>query len=327
MKHPRALIVAAATGALLLLGAAPASAAGATIDPGDSLYAINCDADAYNDWQLMSVAPETAVSTPIGSGAGSVSDEFYACAAQPAYNQADGKSYYIQHEYEFGDEGARSYLATIDVATGVSTRIAAFNYWDGETQYFPMVTALAIDKDGTAWTISEDDGDPFSLLDLETGELTLLGDGLCCTWALAIHPVTGDLYGIDDDNQVFIVSKADGDFDHLADVVLPEGNTIYSLQIDESGRFWVEVDQPMVEAPAEAHLWSFTLDTAETPVHSGIFDDDPYYTAALLLIPGVPALANTGATVGGLPAVAGLLMLLGTAVVVTAAIRRRSAAA
>ena len=40
-------------GALVLLGAAPASAAGASLDPGDSLYALNCDVELYNDWQLM----------------------------------------------------------------------------------------------------------------------------------------------------------------------------------------------------------------------------------------------------------------------------------
>lgn len=326
MKPARVILAAAAVGALTLLGAAPASAAGATIDPGDSLYSINCDTEAYNDWQLMSVDPSTAVSTPIGDGAGGVNDSYYACAGQPAYNPATGKSYYIQNEYT---DGTRTFLAGIDVTTGVSTRIGEFFRWNNEFPEYPRVTALAIDKAGNAFAILEALGEfgRFASVDLETGELTILGsEGLCCTWALAVHPVTDVLYGIDDWNGLFSVDKASGHFEFVGTVNVPDG-AIYSLQIDEGGRFWVMAESwNYDEEQYEAHLWSSTLTTLDAPVHSGEFVDDPYYTEALLLIPG-KGLAATGATVGALPIAAGMLLLLGTAVVATVAIRRRTTTA
>ena len=55
-----------------------------------------------------------------------------------------------------------------------------------------------------------------------------------------------------------------------------ESMRTYSLQIDGGGQFWIEVDDP--GEPYYATLWSFTLPTFATPVYSGIFEDDPYYT-------------------------------------------------
>ncbi|HQA23364.1 MAG TPA: hypothetical protein PKW13_06555, partial [Rhodoglobus sp.] len=83
MKILSAALATAGAFALALAGAAPAMAAGRDIDPGDSMYTISCDAlvDIYNDWQLMSVAPTTAVSTPIGDGTGN--QDLDSCADQP----------------------------------------------------------------------------------------------------------------------------------------------------------------------------------------------------------------------------------------------------
>ncbi len=53
MRIQSIALTATAIGALLLVGAAPANAAGNQIDPGDSLYALNCDDNVYNDWQLL----------------------------------------------------------------------------------------------------------------------------------------------------------------------------------------------------------------------------------------------------------------------------------
>ncbi len=108
---------------------------------------------------------------------------------------------------------------------------------------------------------------------------------------------------------------ATGDNEYLGEVGVDweESSTaVYSLQIDGGGRFWVmATDLPQQgEAPGgDAHLWSFTLDTADEPVYSGIFDDAPYYTQALLIIPGDPVLPATGAGTGIAPIAAGVLLL------------------
>ncbi len=310
-------IVLATIGAasIALVGAAPAMAAGNAVDPGDSLYAVNCD-PAYNDWQLLSVESTTAASTPIGNGDGSVSESYNACAGQPAYNPATGESFYIQWEY--GD-GTGNYLASVDVATGASTRIGEFYYWNIEFPSYPSVESMAIGADGSAFVIAEDD---LWSVDLTTAELTYVGGSLCCTYAFANDPVTGNYYAIDDENEIFLVDTTDGSFTSLGDVVTP--GTVYSLQFDKAGTFWVEVDE---DTDGGAGLWSFTLATKATPVYSGSFIDDPFYTEAILIIPGQPvALASTGADLAAAPYLAGGAVLIALAGVTLLVIRRRHAA-
>lgn len=189
------------------------------------------------------------------------------------------------------------------------------------------MTALAIDKAGDAYAIleAEEGLGPFASVDLETGELTILGYGLLSTWALAFDPVTDVVYGIDEDNLLFTVDREDGYYEYVGAIAVPDGDTIYSLQIDEGGRFWILASHETVERWV-TQLSSFTLDTLSAPVLSGDTVDDPYYTYALLLIPGKPVLPATGPATGLLPAVAALLVLVGAAVVATAAVRRRASA-
>lgn len=271
----------------------------------------------------MSVDPATAVSTPIGNGSGEVG-VLGACAAQPAHNPVTGTSYYIQSRYD-GGVWEDTHLAIIDVSTGISTTVGRF-FLDPDKPIYPRVTALAIDLDGTAYAIAAyADERVLARVDLATAELTVIGDSVYL-WALAIHPVTGELYGVDEANSLFRLSKAAGPNELLGEVQINEDNTTFSLQIDGGGRFWIAATQP-AEPIWEMHLWSFTLDTLATPVDSGAFTDDPYWTVALLLIPGdppQPVLPVTGASEGVLPAVAGALVLLGAATVATAGIRRRA---
>ena len=125
MRIQSIALTATAIGALLLVGAAPANAAGNQIDPGDSLYALNCDDNVYNDWQLLGVDASTAASVLIGDGTGGVDEDLDACAGQGAYDVTTGTSYYIQ--WYSDDEDNRQYgLATIDVATGESVTIGEF---------------------------------------------------------------------------------------------------------------------------------------------------------------------------------------------------------
>ena len=123
MKVLSATLTAAAAAALVFTGTASAQAAGASIDPGDSLYSVTCFGSDYNDWQILSVEPATALSAKIGDGTGAYTNT--ACAGQPAHNAVTGKSYYIQWDYQ--EEGYTSSLASVDVSTGASATIGEFN--------------------------------------------------------------------------------------------------------------------------------------------------------------------------------------------------------
>lgn len=313
MKILPAALTTAAVGALLMVGAAPAAAAGNQIDEGDKLYSINCDDEVYNDWQLLSVDPPTAVSTTIGDGDGGVSEDYFACAYQPAYNPATGVSYYIQRQIS---DGSEYLLATIDVTTGVSTTIGEFYYWNNEFQQYPSVDSMAIGLDGSAYAIAE--GYLWSI-DLNDGELTRIGFSLVSTYAFSVDPVSGEFYAIDTANQVFNVDITTGSYTFLG-VVSVGREIIFSLQIDGASRFWIMAEEEL-DGSDLAHLWSFDLPTYTTPVYSGIFDDDPYFTEALLLIPA-KVLPATGPAESGAAAVAGLALLsLGGALIVTRRIR------
>lgn len=296
MKFAAAVLSGASIVALSLAVATPAYAAGNAIDPGDSLYAINCDEEMYNDWQFFSVDSTTAVSTPIGTGEETGPEESSGCAGQPAYNPATGKSYYIQWTQESVD------LASIDVTTGVSTTIGGFYYDNGEFPEYVEADALAIGADGAAYVLAE--GTLWSV-NLDTAWVTPIGETEPNIYAFAYDSVTSKFYGITYLNAIYEIDVTDGTATYIDDVVGPDPNPealfrIYSLQFDEAGTFWVEIDT-YVDEEFVATLWSFTLATVDAPVYSGIFTDDPFYTEALLIIPGdpavEPALAATGADV------------------------------
>jgi len=292
LKLASVVLSGASIVALSLLAASPASAAGNAIDPGDSLYAINCDS-SYNDFQLFSVDSTTAFSTPIGEGTGEVANS---CAGQPAYDATTGQSYYIDWAY---GEGEHASLATINVTTGESTVIDGFYYNNGEFPEYIWADALAIGADGAAYILADN---AIWSVDLDSAFVEPIAETIDA-YAFAYDAVTGKFYAVDPGNDIFEINVETGEVTDLGSVVFPdESYRTYSLQFDEAGTFWVEVDTYNEEDNLLATLWSFTLTTIETPVFSGIFTDDPFYTEAILIIPGdapvapaEPALAATGA--------------------------------
>ena len=323
MRLLRAAIAAiGAIGAvvLALVGASPAFADGRDVDPGDSMYTFSCDPD-YHPWQFFSVAPTTAFSTKVGSG--DATSEF-GCAGQPAYNAHNGKSYYIQITFD----GVASHwaLAEIDVTTGVSTTVGEFA-WDDDGPQPARIEAIAIAPDGTAYALGSG---VLYTLDLDTAEVEAI-DECIIAFAFASDPVSGEFYAVDRDGQVYRfndisegcalttigqLTHADLDLDDIA----PEEDLrgVFALQIDGGGTFWIDV----ATREGLTQLWSFTPTTLDSPVLSGLFTDDPFYTQALLIIPG-SALAATGAGLGFVPYAAGaavLLLIAGGAVLMT---RRR----
>ncbi|MEQ1735307.1 MAG: LPXTG cell wall anchor domain-containing protein [Rhodoglobus sp.] len=315
MKLLSAAIAAVGVAALVLVGATPAMAAGNTIDPGDSMYVIDCDVD-YPDFQLLSVVSSTAVSTPIGTGEGDDDDP---CAAQPAHNPATGVSYYVRW---FMDDDTE--LGIINVATGVSTVVAAFWELDGEFPITIDVDSIAIGGDGSAYAIAS--GTLYSL-NLATAELTEIGSmsdtGL---YAFAWDSVTDKFYAISYDNNVYEVDVSDGTLAGLGSLSFVSASDYeytYSLQFDQAGTAWIEVDNSF---PGGAGLWSLKLSDLAGTVYSGNFTDDAFYTEALLIIPGKPALANTGVDSSVAPLFAGGAALLALAGATLLVVRRRRSA-
>lgn len=315
MKFLPAALVGASLVTVSLLAASPAVAAGNAVDPGDSMYSISCDSD-LTGYQLFSVESTTAASTPIGTGSLS---EGYPCAGQPAYNPATGVSYYIQ----WGEEPET--LASIDVTTGVSTTIGGFYYDNGEFPEYIDPDAIAIGADGTAYLLGNN---TLWSLNLATAWVEPIGESVQA-YAFAADPATGKFYAIESGNEIWEIDVTTGAATSLGTITFPnESYRTYSLQFDEAGTFWVEVDY-YDEGLEEywASLWSFTLPTIATPVLSGTFtlDGAPYYHEALLIIPGTPevVLADTGVDASALPFVAGIAGLLVAAGITTTIIARR----
>jgi len=314
MKSLSAALAGVSLVALSVFAATPALAAGNAVDPGDAMYAINCDS-VYNDWQLFGVDSTTAFSTAIGTGTGVYTGT---CAGQPAYNPATGVSYYIQW-FDESDE-----LASIDVATGVSTTIGEFVWENGEFPQTVQADAMAIAADGTAYLLGE--GELWAL-DLSDGSIEPIGESLIDTYALAVDPVTGTLYGITSNNDIYEIDPATGAVSLVDTIAFPsKGHYVYSLQFDQAGTFWIEADE--VGESYVANLWSFTLATVDAPVLSGAFTDGPFYTEALLIIPATPkvVLADTGVDSSGVPLVAGIAGMVVLAGAAAMIVRRRRTA-
>lgn len=318
MKKLSVVLAAACAAALVMIGAAPAVAAGNSIDPGDSLYSLPCDS-GVNDWQLFSVESSTGFSTPIGTGTGSAQEGLQACAGQPAWNPVTGQSYYVQFSYDSDADRGVSSLAVVDPGTGVSTTISEFFFLGIE--FNPIyVTAIAIGPDGAAYAIG---GGVLWSLDLATGQLFYIADTTVDYYAFASDLTSGKFYVTLDDELVNF-DVTDGTISLAGAIGFPEARTINSLQFDEAGTAWIEAN---IQGPSE--LWSFELEALDAPVYSGDFTDDPYFTYAILTIPGEPIpgepiLPATGSALNATPVGVALgLAVLGAGLLV---LRRRTAA-
>lgn len=316
----RALTVVLAAGAIAIAPAISASAAGAAIHTGDSLYAISTD-PSYPDLQLMHVDPTSGLSTTIGAGSAATSGQAY----QPAHNPVTGESYYVV-------DNARGafFLMQLDVTTGDSTLIGEFE--DIGSGLFPGISAIMIGLDGSAYAMDTAQSTMYQL-DLATAHIGPVGIAPFPGWAFSVDPTTGDFWAVDSTNRVWTAPAALPDaWSNYGIVVLPDpaNQFAYSLQIDRSGTFWLAATDNSVGG---AGLWSFTPLTLPTPVYSGPFVDGPYFTSAILITPSPvtppvppagPQLANGGVDYSaavGVALGAGILLTAGLVVVT----RRRSA--
>lgn len=307
LKRVTGIVIAAGVLALPLLVAAPASAA--TLPVGDTLYAISCDFDEENgSSNLYSVTADTADLTFIGN-TGHEED----CAGPAAFDPTTGKSYYLSWDNDA--------LALIDVATGLSTLTAI----TGDSGTAP--DGFAIGADGLAWIIQNDDLYSFNLTTAVTTYVTTMAE--TCLYSFALDPTDGKFYAIQcSSGEAFEVNVESGVLTPIGTIVLEVAPT-YAMQIDTSGRWWVQVNSGEF---SDSSLWSTPRPSGVTEMeYEGDFGDsvneNEVYTESLLLTyPLKPALAATGSSVDVAPMVAGgaVVALFGAALVLAAARRRRA---
>lgn len=234
-RPPRGSVAVSA--ALLLgaglvgLAAAPASAAPGALPEGDTIFAVDCE---DNDGQVWEVDPLTAVLTPIGTGS---LDLLTSCAGPSAYDPTTGDAYWIS----WGEEGRSDALMLLDIETGDSVAVAPFTE-DGTGD--PVAAAsIAIGADGAAYLIGGTEGYDSILysLDLSTAIVTEIGDigGVDQWWSFAFNPADGEFYGFD--------AAAGGGFSLidvetgtatliLADTEIPLD--VYGIAFDAEGALW-----------------------------------------------------------------------------------------
>lgn len=294
MRPTRLAAAVAATALIALpLGFATPVAA-ATLPEGDALWAITCDNDPAVTPGIYSVDPADAAAALVGTGTGIADD----CAQEAAYDPTTGKSYYIH----YSQDGA---LATIDTVTGVGTIV---DEWNGDILGYPE--AIAIGLDGKAYVIDNNDTALYEV-DLGSAETTFVGSsGVTDIFSFSVDPTTGLFYVIDQNGTAFEMDVTSGAVTPIGDLISPsEDSNIFSLQIDTSGAWWVESDNP--GDPYLADIWTGPLPDGDTefttvgPLFVAENETFPYSNALLITYPIVtpappaPALAATGSDATG----------------------------
>jgi LPXTG-motif cell wall-anchored protein len=315
----RGLIAAGATlGAisLALLTASPAAAAPRPIADHDGLFAIDCDGSEPGT-HLYSVDPLTAAQTLIGTG--TIHNDGEDCALQPAWNAFNQTAYFI---LEDNIDGPLTWLATMDLSTGVSTLINPT--FEGDDTYV-RIDSMAITPAGDAYAW---DGDAFFSMDLTNGHLTFIDNSAALSgpiWSFAADPTTGILYALTEDGDLYTINPGDAVATYVGFVDVDAADSgILSLQVDSAGILWFENDyfDEQGEDPSfHNELWTVLNDASAEENHG---DFDLAYTEAILIVPGfyTPKLPATGVDATPLLAISAGIIALGGALVL---LRRRTA--
>ena len=307
----RLSLAASTVAALVLLVAAPASAAPRSVPATDAMYLVSCD-DIGGTEVLFSVDSATGATTQIGTGIGGENG----CAGQPAWDATTNTAYY----FDFFPDPT---LNTIDLATGVTTPIAPFFLGVTPTD----IDAIAIGVDGAAYALGN--GTLYKL-NLATAELTDPLPSKSDVWGFAVDPTSGLFYAVTDIAEVYSIDVTTGLPTFLDQLAFLPSLSSLSLQIDSAGTFWyLNSLDPTTVWSSDGTTFAGTEELSGPTNLAGTTEN--VFSEALLITPNTvptePALADTG--VDATPALllgtgAVLTLMLGAALVVS---RRRSATA
>lgn len=308
----------------ITFGAVPAYAAGAPVLPqGQTLYNIDCDNHAPQLWTFTT----NGASTPVGSPG-----EKGSCAGGGQTSPVDGKTYFLLYP------GQGSSLATVDLATGAVTTIAALN--GPETNAWQFL----ITNTGAAF-ISEFDSatsqNALYSIDLTTALTTFVGDmGPVNLGAMGYDFKTDTIYAFDYSKTmgVYTVDRTTGTATNTGitgswptATCLGSGNNPGrpdGVAFDANGIAWIQSDScnsnVMAFDPVSGNSWMTgeLFDSTATLYPTGTH---AYYSETFLIAPVLsitpapapapaPALASTGADPRAVPLVgisAAIAALLG----------------
>lgn len=284
------LAVVSAAG-LLFAGLGATSASAATLPSGDDLYALSCPQEdnpyVPQAMQLWSIDAATVAGATIGGGSGDVEGT---CAGQPAWNPVTKSAYAFALTDEHDEP---SVLMRVDVTTGASTPVAAMYYEDEPVQ----VASLAIGLDGAAYALAYT---RLYSVDLTTGALTAIGDGIPLSYGFAVDPTTGRFWALTSGSTLMEIDVATGGFTLGQSLELAGA---YSMQIDSAGGLWVFTANVDEDPIIRTELWAAAFGVTEPSTSVGVLsivDEGEPLSQALLLVPtpsgaaDARALAATG---------------------------------
>jgi hypothetical protein len=349
MKSPRILpgvIVVGAVAIASMFAAAPASAA--TLPAGQKITVVDTDDD-----QFYNVNPANAESAPVGTPAGVIREEIegvdvddtglgYAVATYyadiedpgefgPYSYPAEGWIYKADANTGAVSDGKQVLIDTGDEILTVSNECAAIDYskgvilavcftYDGETEF------------GTAYIGPVDVSGDDAILDAKTTleENFEFNDFLHFT-AIAVNPVTGVIYGFDDERPAAWTITLDDQYPTLLD--FNDDYYVLGADFDRGGQLWLSVASYSIPSLLAnvSFLELATFDfTSNQPVSIDNFSSaDPYEIESPQNITVWGALAATGSTMSPVaPVIASGILLLGALMAAgTMVLRRRSAGA
>lgn len=312
----------------LLFTATPASAAVAVLPEQDDLYGIAfAEEESFNPLQLVSFDSTNANATTVGTGTEIVE---FNDQGQAAYDVSRDISWITYQTYDELEE-SHHFLATIDVATGVSTPIGEILDTEGEEVY---VLGVMVGADGVLYALDDSSYNLWKL-DPITAEATLVAES-GHFHSFAYDPVTDAYYGIDHEGYtLWQIDVATGGLTEVAtwEEFAPDGAfDSHSMQFDSNGVLWFQTwSGEENEIIATYTLGSGVL--AEVVGEPNVSGSPIYVDPSILITRGAapvapvePTLAATGSDAGPVVLFGGLLFAAGAALVLGRVASRRNAA-
>ncbi len=222
-----AAIVAATLATSAVPGAAATAAAPRKLPKGNRMFTIPCNTDAA-DYHLFSVDPTTAAFTSIG---GATNVEGSTCAYGMAYDHKTRRSYFIA-----GNTSTENWpLMLVDLKTGDETFVGDISEGGVPLRGYPAVAAIT--NSGRGYVIVHN---VLYKLDLKTAAATMVGGTgvVGDIYAFAVSPVNGRAYAVSEPGDVYRIDLKTGVGAKLGTVPTVD-NSVYSLQIDTKGTFWI----------------------------------------------------------------------------------------